>query len=71
MIEVGSVLTSLPMQDLPILGQGAHLISSPVVGKALTGGLPVGSLPTVRNVLSGVPLSSRPVVAQLLAARPV
>jgi hypothetical protein len=44
-----------------------------VVGNILSGpgGLPVGSLPAVGNLLGGLPLNSLPVVSQLLGKLPV
>jgi hypothetical protein len=49
-----------------VAASGAGL---PAVGDVLSGagGLPVGSLPSIGNLLSGLPLSSLPGVAGLLA----
>src|SRR2546430_6653166 len=72
-LPVVSQLLGLPAGNLPLVGSLLGPLAGsgnglPVLGNVLSGsgGLPIGSLRSIGNLLAGLPLGSLPGVAQLL-----
>ena len=70
---IGQLLGAVQPAGLPLVGNLLGPLSGsagglPVVSSVLSGsgGLPVGSLPSIGNLLTGLPLGSLPGVATLL-----